>query len=391
LPDGQDFPILSDLTRPTNFLEGWWNNATEKFLATQDGATDVADSKLWLRKINLTVYEASGSALDLSNMRIVFTVKKAVKPNPNQLYARIYNLSKQTQQKVKSFHRVQLSAGYKSNFGMIFDGTVVLYVQGKENTVDTYLDIFAGDGEELFNNGSVILTWPAGTKPSQKIRDGFQQNGAKVGTIDVGKGEQQTLRSTAFVGMLKDLVRNQTNATTSDFFVDNGEAHVISRTGYRPGEAVILKPTTGLIGMPQITPQGIEARCLINPKLRLGGQVKIDADILSGVPFQPGSSKPFSNAQEPGGEPPGLAAGASFGPGAVNQFQFAATSPTGTYKILLLEYTGDTRGTPWYAVIVGIAVGNDGNVISVPNDALTRSFADVNPSTLSTQMGGSGG
>jgi hypothetical protein len=384
LPDGQDFPILSDLTRPTNFLEQWWNNATEKFLATQDNATDVTGSKLWLRKINLTVYEASGSALDLSNMRIVFTVKKTVTPNPNQLYARVYNLKKETQQKVKSFHRVQLSAGYKSNFGMIFDGVVVLYVQGKENTVDTYLDIFAGDGEELFNNGSVILTWPAGTKPSQKIRDGFQQNGAKVGTIDVGKGEQQTLRSTAFVGMLKDLVRNQTNATASDFFIDNGEAHVISRTGYRPGEAVILKPTTGLVGMPQVTPQGIEARCLINPKLRLGGQVKIDADILSNVPYQPGSSKPFDSNQ-------GLAAGASFGPGAINQFQFAATSPTGTYKILLLEYTGDTRGTPWYAVIVGIAVGNDGNVISVPNDALTRSLADVNPSTLSTQMGGSGG
>jgi hypothetical protein len=86
-----------------------------------------------------------------------------------------------------------------------------------------------------------------------------------------------------------------------------------------------------------------------------------------------------------------LAAGASFGPGVVNQFRFAATSPTGTYKILLLEYTGDTRGLPWYAVIVGIAVGNDGNVIGVPGDALSRSMADVAPSTLSTQMGGSGG
>jgi archaellin len=381
LPDGQDFPILSDLTRPTNFLEGWWNNATEKFLATQDGATDVTGSKIWLRKINLTVYEASGSGIDLSNMRIVFTVKKTTNASPNQLYARVYNLSKETQQKVKSFHRVQLSAGYKSQFGMIFDGTVVLYVQGKENTVDTYIDIFAGDQEELLNNGSVILTWPAGTVPSQRVKDGLNQNGAKVGTIDMGKGEPKSLRSSTFVGMLRDLIRNQTNATASDFFVDNGEAQVIPREGYRAGEAVVLKPTTGLVGMPQVTPQGIEARCLLNPKLRLGGLIKIDADILSNVPFQPGSSKPFDSSQ-------GLESGASFGPGAINQFRFAATSPTGTYKIVLLEFTGDTRGTPWYAVIVGIAVGNDGKVIGVPGDALARSVSELNPGSVS---GGSGG
>jgi archaellin len=156
LPDGSDFPSLSDLTRPTDFLEDWWHNATEKFVASQPGTTDVSGNKLWLRKINLTVYDTSGEGVNLSNMRINFTVKKMTNASPNQLYARVYNLSKKTQEKVRSFHRVQLSAGYRSQFGMIFDGTVVLYVQGKENTVDTYIDIFAGDAEEALNNGSVI-------------------------------------------------------------------------------------------------------------------------------------------------------------------------------------------------------------------------------------------
>jgi archaellin len=385
LPDGSDFPSLSDLTRPTDFLEDWWHNATEKFVASQPGTTDVSGNKLWLRKINLTVYDASGEGVNLSNMRINFTVKKMTNASPNQLYARVYNLSKKTQEKVRSFHRVQLSAGYRSQFGMIFDGTVVLYVQGKENTVDTYIDIFAGDAEEALNNGSVLLTLPAGTKPSQRIREGLQQNGVKIGTIDVGKGEQQSLRSSTYAGMLRDFIRDQTNATASDFFIDDGEAQVISREGYRPGEKVILKPTTGLIGLPQVTPQGIEAKCLLNPKLRLATQVEIQTDILSNVPYQPGTSEPFHSGQP-------LTNAASFGPQGQQQFQFAATSPTGTYKIILLEHTGDTRGTPWYSVMVCVAIGNDGKAIGTPQDAFTRrSVFLLDPSSISTNMGGTGG
>ena len=45
---------------------------------------------------------------------------------------------------------------------------------------------------------------------------------------------------------------------------------MIPMMGYRSGQEVVLTPKTGLIGMPEVAPDGIHAKCLLNPKLRWG-------------------------------------------------------------------------------------------------------------------------
>jgi hypothetical protein len=123
-----------------------------------------------------------------------------------------------------------------------------------------------------------------------------------------------------------------------------------------PGEAAVLSPATGLIGMPEVTPQGVQARCLLNPNLVNGGLVKIDIEKLSGVNFTPGTGTPITEQTRPGGtaNPPALRGGS---------ISSAFTSPTGTYKILLLEHSGDTREVPWYSDMVCVALDESGKVI----------------------------
>ena len=43
-------------------------------------------------------------------------------------------------------------------------------VRGKENTVDTYLDIYAGDGDRALNSATIFRTWPAGTTDLEKLK-----------------------------------------------------------------------------------------------------------------------------------------------------------------------------------------------------------------------------
>jgi hypothetical protein len=359
LPDPK-FPTLSDLTRTTSELEGW-GGLKPKF--EKSGLQ-------WLRKINLTVYSSvkggdKKDGIELSQLRIDFRLTKQTNATPNFLQVKVYNMAPETIQKVGQHKRIQLSAGYQANFGMIFDGEVALYIIGKENPVDSYLEIIAGDQPTQNQNVTLDLSFPPNTTPEQQVKAGLEQAKIPTGQIDLGKGQQKTLRYTHYLGPLPQFMRNHTNATASQWYIDDGKAYVIPITGYLKGEIVDLSPTTGLVGIPKVSPDGIEAICLLNPKLRISGLVHIDSKLLSNVAFTPGGTPYFT----PGVPHPLIPTGSAFTRGA------ASVSPTGVYKILLLNHYGDTRGNPWYSEVICAASGADGELLlnSSSGTALERS------------------
>lgn len=384
----KDFPLITNLSMTseelahrTNMLQGFVESGS-------------LSSDQWIRKINLVVYKGVGTmegasqsptaGLDLSLLRINFNVKKATTSNPNMLYARIYNLSPQTEQQVKQFGRVSLSAGYVSNSGQIFDGTVVQYIQGKENAVDTYLDIWAGEGDQQWNTATTNRTFPAGTSVNQHIKEIVGTlTEVNPGEIRPNGGDQKSVRATTYIGMTRDKLRDLANQTTSWYYIDGNEFHMFPMMGYRRGEEVVLTPKTGLIGMPEVTPDGIHARCLLNPRLRLGGVVQIRDNNgrsgLSGVPFIPGSDVPWS------GQNTTFAA-----TGEGHTFSAAATSPTGRYTILLLEHHGDSRGTPWYSEMVCQAADAPGkflgNAFNRSISSAPESFGNQNTAVTDTNV-----
>jgi hypothetical protein len=305
--------------------------------------------------------------LDISNLRCTFSIQKTTFNTPNMLYARVYNLAPATLAKVIEFTRVQVYAGYRyANYGMIFDGEVIQYRRGKENPVDTYLEIHAADGDTLLNGTVQFKTYPAGTKERQKLDDLNAKKkqldpNFKVEYIDDKLYQDKTQRDSVVVGHSRSIERRIMLASGAQHFLDNGKFIAITNEGYRKTEVVVLSPSTGLIGLPEVTPQGIQAKCLLNPKLMLGGLVKIDSKLLSGVAYTPGSaSKVDANGNVVGGESGGKVYNNNLWR---QQLETAYTSPIGQYKILMMTYTGDTRGNPWYCDLICIAMDSDGQVI----------------------------
>jgi hypothetical protein len=223
-----------------------------------------------------------------------------------------------------------------------------MFIQGKETAVDTYLDIWAGDGDREIGTGYVNITFPAKTTLKEKaekiIKDGFK---VEVGKVDIKGGDTKSVRAETVVGMAVNAIRDVANMSNTHYWIEDGKGFLIPFDGYASDEMVVLSPTTGLIGMPKVTPDGIQAQCLLNPKLRLGGKVKIDGGVLSDVPYLPGGdgNRMFST----GGANGSYNANASWG---TKNFAAAATSPTGTYKILDMEHSGDNRGQPWYTNLI---------------------------------------
>lgn len=347
--------------------------------------------------------DTASGGIDLSAMRCVFHIEKSTSRKPNLFWARIYNLSPATMAKVIEMKRVRVSAGYWfANYGVVFDGTVTQYVRGKENPTDTFLDIYGGGTDQAINAASQHQVYLKGSTELQRYEDSRKEQKKLQPEMQIGQISEALRKimgrtiTRAYVSdsPVSQVQRELEQAHNFNTFVDDNKSQALSRSAYLPGEAVVLSPKTGLVKIPELTPQGIQIDCLLNPKLRIGGLVKIDEALLSGVSYIPGTPP----GEDSKGNPvPGKAAGGEISQAARNEpskfvpyLSLTRGRFKGTYKIILMKLTGDTRGMPWYCQLICLALDSSGAIRDHPGSALSRSAisASVTAGGTPTTQGG---
>lgn len=266
----------------------------------------------YLRKCSLIV-AGMDQGLDLSGLRIRFSVKRSDAQTPNAAEIRVYNLAPNTARQIRDeFTRVILQAGYEENFGVIFDGDIKQVKFGREGGTDTYVDIAAGDGDAAYNFAVVNTTLAAGARQSDQIRAALApmaERGVTAGYIDT-TDDRALPRGKAMFGMSRDYLRRSADTTATTWSIQDRKVQFVKRTGLLPGQAVALSSATGLVGVPEVTNEGVYIRSLLNPLLVIGGQVQVSG----------------------------------------------STDADGIYRILVVEHTGDTHGNEWYSTITGLLV-----------------------------------
>lgn len=288
----------------------------------------------YIRRCNLVVSGTSGDGLDLSNLRIQFKVKKSDAQTPNTAEIRVYNLAPDTAKQIrKEFKRVVLQAGYESNYGVIFDGNIKQVRMGRENGTDTYIDIAAGDGDDAYNYAVVNTTLAAGAKQSDQIdaaAGSMATKGVNKGFV-ADTGSAALPRGKVMYGNARDYLRQSAEASGTTWSVQDGKLQFVSLTSVLPNQAVLLTSKTGLVGTPEQTNDGIKAKCLLNPMLKIGVRVKINEEDVNEAKL------PDSDKNDSANKP-------------------ADISKDGIYRLLVVEHSGDTRGNDWYSDLVCLDV-----------------------------------
>lgn len=286
-------------------------------------------------------------ALDLSEAHFRFQTVQQDEESPSNCSIRVWNLSEDTVRKVRGeFSRVVLQAGYETSaFGVIFEGTVVQYRIGKEGDgLSTYLDILAADGDAAYNFSVVNRTMAAGTSAGERIAAAVEvmgKDGVSMGRLLIPSTGGVLPRGKVLFGLARGIIRSESQNMGSTWSISNGKVNVVPLTGYLPGEAVVLTAQTGLIGRVEQTEEGMRCRALLNPRLSVGGLVKIDNRSIN------------QTASARGSEIPGAQL-------AYNRYagvqQFATVQADGLYRIFVVEFSGDTRGQDWYADLTCLSV-----------------------------------
>lgn len=296
---------------------------------------------------SLLVVRRDDKGLDLSAFRHTFKVNQMDSETPNTAEITIYNLKDETVAKIRGeFDSVVLQAGYeKGAFGTVFAGTIKQFGIGRENSRDSFLTLFCADGDIGYNFGLVASTLAAGSTMRDAIdtaAKAFKEGGVEPRPIippALGAG-QTYIRGKVLWGLARSIMRDAARSLDAAWSIQDGEVRLTPLTGYAPGEAVVLTSATGLIGVPQLTNDGVSMRCLMNPRIRVGGLVSIDNKLINQVVQQnPSDIRRFNSFTAPS--------------------PLAKINADGLYTALVVEHDGDSRGGQWYTDLVCLAVQSD--------------------------------
>lgn len=297
----------------------------------------------YIRKCDLIVSNDTGDGLNLEGLTINFAIKKTDGQTPNTAAIRVYNLNDDTVKRIKKeFTRVTLQAGYESNYGVIFDGNVKQYTEGRENVVDHFLDIQAADGDESYNFAVVNATLAAGAKQRDQIEAAAktmqQLGGTQTGYIADDTDGEALPRGKVMYGMARDYIRQSSTSAGCSWTIQNGKIQVVPLTGVLPGQAIVLNSQSGLVNAPEQTNDGIKFRCLINPQLVIGGTIQInERDIVKAkLDSEPVKLKKDGTPEE--------------------KKEPAQLHHDGFYRLLTATISGNTRGNDWYIDGIGWAI-----------------------------------
>lgn len=290
----------------------------------------------------------AGSAIDLSNAHFRFKTVQQDVESPNNCTIRVWNLKEETVSAMAKYeyNHVVLQGGYdNTGFGVIFEGTIKQFRVGRDNQTDTFVDIFAADGDKAYNYGTVNQTLARGWTQEQAISTaiaamaGLGTPGGSVDTKGLLGGTIPNARGKVLFGLARVKLRSATQTIGATWSIDNGKINVVPLTGYKPSDAVVLTAQTGLIGRVEQTNTGMLATSLLNPRIEVATLLKIDNRSVNRI---------INTSANP--------AGIAFNQRAGQPQLLASEAADGLYRVFVAEHEGDTRGGPWYTHITGLAV-----------------------------------
>jgi len=252
--------------------------------------------ELYLRKVILDIFPQNGASKRISDLRIKFQVgklgKASKKAKTNDSKIEVFNLSDDTRKIIENkTTRVALAVGYlglgnkdpgspKSNVEQIFIGNVTKVVHHNQPP-DIVTEVKVGDGDNHHRNARHTKGYPPNTRLKTVLNDCVDAMQLNHGSQD-GIPDRNYPHGITVCGLAKDHLDQLTDSNGLEWSIQDETIQIIPKNGSTSQPAIIIGPDSGMVGSPDITLDGIEFACLIQPKLKPGGRVQIKSHFVSG-------------------------------------------------------------------------------------------------------------
>lgn len=283
---------------------------------------------LFGRKYRIMVFNKTNKGYDVSDLHVTFDISKSLTMDNTSGMVRIYNLNIVTENDlIMNCNRVTIEAGYEGLYGLIYDGDVIQGIRGVENGTDEYLDLICMDGDRFLNSGftSYSIAKGASKRDAAKAICNTATNAAQIDDISTAFTKSKYIRGKVIFGKAKDYLSQMASSENANFYIDNGKVKLTSVTDLPKNSILSLDSSSGLIGSPQQTSEGITFQCLLNPRIKLNSLVHISNEQIIEQRYSDGNSIAYTLDSE------------------------------NLYRIIKIEFSGDTRGSNWYINCTGVS------------------------------------
>lgn len=310
-------------------------SVNDLFAGLAPGAVQPAPNIQFKRQIKLFVSNNQGLTIDLSALKIKFSVLRSTAQTPNVAEVRVYNYDVNVPSAFNITSEesyLQLQAGYEGNAKLIFSGRVKQTIIGRESGSDTFVDFIAGDGDLAYNFAIANSSFSSGSKQQDQL-DACASAMAKLGVTAGGNTKVNSgfslYRGKVLHGNARNYMKEIAVTTQSSWSIQDGQINYIPADSYLPGTAVEINSSNGMIGTAQQTLNGVNVKCLLNPRIQVGTRIQLNNAQILRLPIN--QNAPNTAASIP-----------------------APIQTDGQYFVAAVNHTGDTRGTDWYSTITGI-------------------------------------
>ena len=223
-------------------------------------------------------YEQRFDVIDRDGRRLAldFDTTATTSKEPNQGIFTLYNLTESSRDAIASDARfVRCYAGYDGNEKLIFQGSIV-FVKNLRSGPDWATTMQVGDGFAQYTQSLTTRSYASGTDREFILKQ-------MASDMDlVVKSAESTVQgvltgSASYDGKTKDTLDEFLKDQELGYSIQDGEIRVTAIGQPIDFEAIVLRADTGLLEHPVITEKGVNLRAQLNPDIRPGKLIKLEA------------------------------------------------------------------------------------------------------------------
>ena len=257
------------------------------------------------RKYNLVVGEAGKAGLSIDSLNVLFKVFKSDKAddsNSGTATIKVFNLSKESIDKIERDQAVVLSIGYESNntpLKTIFFGQI-MQASSVKTGVNTETTLLCGEGYIPKREGFTSRSF----EPSENIESiitrivqedmGLDIASFNNGTLGDNEGISKKFKAgSTYLGNSSEIITTLCKNNLLTWIIRDGVVHVYPLDGSTKTSISSISAKTGMVGSPErlITnlsklkkakdlKQGYKVKALINGAINIGSLVSLESEFV---------------------------------------------------------------------------------------------------------------
>ena len=241
----------------------------------------MASPTLYGRRVEVRI-----AGLIIRDLHISFEVKRQADKTEPKGHVKIYNLTRQHEQQIEDRgEAIRLDAGYPETIAVLFDGSVQRVERRRRRLARITRIELGGHLQAADRVGGYTNRSYAGSESIRRIaRDIVERDiGLGIGPLDAIPADAQT-ENYAWAGSSGLALDHLLRRVGVTFIEDDGVIK-FNKPGAAASDGVslVLSPTSGLVGAPAVTDDGVECESLLQPLARVGGLLRLRAETYSGT------------------------------------------------------------------------------------------------------------